>query len=111
LVWRAKQASWSTGVAKQLEASDFGILCVTPENLNAPWLLFEAGALAKSVELSHVCPYLFDMRKADLTWPLAQFQAAEATKGDTWKVIQAMNSSLGERSLGEQETRDQFEMW
>lgn len=40
-----KGARWSTDIAKELEDSAFGILCVTKENLNAPWLTFEAGAL------------------------------------------------------------------
>jgi TIR domain len=43
-----------------LEKAKVGIICLTPENSNAPWLLFEAGALSKQVvEKSRVCPYLF----------------------------------------------------
>ena len=42
-----KGARWSTDIAKELENSTFGILCVTKENLEAPWLSFEAGALSK----------------------------------------------------------------
>lgn len=38
-----KGARWSTDIAKELENSTFGILCVTKENLEAPWLSFEAG--------------------------------------------------------------------
>ena len=33
-----KGARWSTDIAKELEDSTFGILCVTRDNLNAPWL-------------------------------------------------------------------------
>ena len=36
-----KGARWSTDIATELEDSTFGILCVTKENLNAPWLCFE----------------------------------------------------------------------
>jgi hypothetical protein len=42
-----KGARWSTDIAKELENSTFGILCVTKENINAPWLNFEAGTLSK----------------------------------------------------------------
>jgi hypothetical protein len=41
-----KGARWSTDIAKELENSTFGILCVTKDNINAPWLTFEAGALS-----------------------------------------------------------------
>ncbi len=38
---------WANEVANELEASKFGIICITRENIIAPWILFEAGALAK----------------------------------------------------------------
>ena len=42
-----KGARWSTDIAAELAGSDWGILCVTKENVQAPWLNFEAGALSK----------------------------------------------------------------
>lgn len=45
-----KGARWSTDIAKELENSTFGILCDTKENIEAPWLSFEAGALSKTME-------------------------------------------------------------
>jgi hypothetical protein len=69
---------WNEEISSRLKDTNFGIICLTPENLNAPWLLFEAGALAKAVDSAHVVPLLFGMRKAQLTFPLAQFQAVEA---------------------------------
>jgi hypothetical protein len=47
---------WSREVDEELGDTQFGILCLTKENQTAPWLLFEAGALAKSVEGVAVCP-------------------------------------------------------
>ena len=35
---------WTPALAEQLQQTQLGILCLTAENLNAPWLLFEAGA-------------------------------------------------------------------
>src|SRR3954469_20494730 len=40
---------WGSELASQLERTDFGVICLTPDNLQAPWILFEAGALAKAV--------------------------------------------------------------
>ena len=52
---------WSNSVQKELEEPRFGILCLTQDNLTAPWILFEAGALAKTVQNTYVCPYLIDV--------------------------------------------------
>ena len=61
-----KGARWSTDIAKELEDCSFGILCVTKENLEAPWLLFEAGALSKMMQKGAVCPFLFDLKMAEI---------------------------------------------
>lgn len=37
---------WSHTLASQLEESNVGIVCLTKENINNLWLMFEAGALA-----------------------------------------------------------------
>jgi TIR domain len=47
---------WESEIASQLDTTNFGIVCVTRENQAAPWLNFEAGALAKAVELSRLIP-------------------------------------------------------
>jgi hypothetical protein len=52
----AKGSRWSGEIAKELEASRVGLLVLTPENVEAPWLMFEAGALAKNLDRSKVCP-------------------------------------------------------
>lgn len=69
-----KGARWLADIASELEASDLGLLCLTRDSLNSDWLLFEAGALSKSLDKSRVCPILFGISDADLTGPLKQFQ-------------------------------------
>jgi len=39
--------AWAVRLGRELEESEFGIICITQENAHAPWLLFEAGAIAK----------------------------------------------------------------
>lgn len=38
---------WNSEISNQLAESNYGIICITPENQIAPWLNFEAGAVAK----------------------------------------------------------------
>jgi hypothetical protein len=37
-------------VSKALDGMKVGIVCLTPENLTAPWILYESGALSKSID-------------------------------------------------------------
>ena len=65
------------------------------ECLTAPWLLFEAGAIAKSAEKTYVCTLLIDLKSEDVSDPLAQFQHTAATKDDFLKLVKDLNAALG----------------
>lgn len=85
---------WAQEVANKLEDSHFGIICVTPENLGAPWVLFEAGALAKSMQDgAKVIPLLFDLEFSDISGPLAQFQAKKVEKKNLKEVVDSINEA------------------
>lgn len=90
---------WGPELSTRLEGCDFGILCLTPTNLQAPWVLFEAGALSKSVEKARVVPFLVGLETSDLTYPLAQFQGRRADEAGVTKVLQSINSSLNTGQL------------
>ena len=45
-----KGAKWGSEIAKELETSNIGVICLTRDNTEKPWILFEAGALSKSLE-------------------------------------------------------------
>ena len=82
---------WADSVATELESSKFGIICVTRENANSPWVLFEAGALAKSMKGGKVIPLLFDLDFREISGPLAQFQAKKLEKIGVGEVVQSIN--------------------
>jgi hypothetical protein len=84
---------WADQVAKELEACNFGILCITRENVSSPWVLFEAGALAKSMQGSRVIPLLLGLEFRDITGPLAQFQAKKVEREGLLDVIQSLNQA------------------
>ncbi|QCN95873.1 TIR domain-containing protein [Azospirillum argentinense] len=90
-----KGERWSVDIARQLEETHYGIICVTPENISAPWILFEAGALSKSMDRSKVSPILFSLSPSDLSGsPLLQFQSTEFKKDDIRKLLLSLNTAL-----------------
>jgi hypothetical protein len=100
---------WSRSLHTALRKSRFGILCITPENQAAPWLMFEAGALAKGSDQSIVCPYLLGLEPSEITaGPLTLFQAKTATMTGTFDLVSAINSSLEDGSLSGEELRVAF---
>ena len=65
---------WSDALAVELQNAKYSIICVTPYNVNKPWMNFEAGALSKIVGSSFVAPFLFRLDRSGLKGPLLQFQ-------------------------------------
>jgi len=106
-----KGARWSTDVASRLEAARAGIICLTPSNLHADWILFEAGALSKTLQNTFVCPFLIGLEPSDVKPPLAQFQATKAQKTDVLKLLKTLNTALGENALPEAHIDEAFEVW
>jgi TIR domain len=90
-----KGARWSPEIEGALAEARFGIICLTAENRNAPWLNFEAGALSKVIQNSqtNVCPFLFDLKRSDVEGPLAQFQSVLNEKDDVFKLILTINAA------------------
>ena len=106
-----KGSRWSNEIAIELESAKFGLICLTKDNLDAPWLMFEAGALSKSIDGSRVCPMLFGINAADLSGPLVQFQAAPFSKDEVLKVVKSINSQLGDNSLDSMVLESVFAKW
>lgn len=104
-------ARWSVDVADQLASAKIGILCVTADNQAEPWLLFEAGALAKTLEGTFVCPYLVQMPGEALApGPLTQFQAKHADKEGTFALLKTINAALDAEGLSPERLERAFEL-
>lgn len=89
-----KGSRWLADLTGQLQKQSVAIVCVTPECVNSPWLLFETGALSKVLDASWVCPVLLDIEPFDIKGPLAQFQATRVTKEDMRKLLATLNKRL-----------------
>jgi TIR domain len=99
---------WVHELGKELEGSDFGILCLTQDNVQSPWLLFEAGAIAKNFGAARVVPYLID--DLVLTGPLNQFQPVRADHQGTLRLLESINA-LREKPTQIDRLHRSFDKW
>lgn len=106
-----KGARWSTDIAKELDNSTFGILCVTKENVHAPWLTFEAGALSKTMEKAAVSPFLFDIKRSEVSGPILQFQSTIFERDDIKKLVASLNRACGAEVLSDDRLEKAFQVW
>lgn len=106
-----KGAKWVSDISRELESSDIGLLCLTPDNTDKPWILFEAGALSKNFDAAHVCTILFNLEPTDLKGPLTSFQTTRFQKDDMRKLISTINNSAGDSKLESSVLTSVFDMW
>jgi hypothetical protein len=106
-----KGSRWNTEIAQELKESTFGIICVTKDNLSAPWLNFEAGALSKTIENNFVAPFLFDVKPSELKGlPISQFQATSFSKEDLRRLMGTLNAAVN-NLLPETRLLSTFDIW
>jgi hypothetical protein len=107
-----KGARWSTEIGTELATADFGIVCITKENLGAPWINFEAGALSKSLDKSRVFPFLFDLNRSDVTdGPITQFQSTINEKDDFLKLLKSINASCTAAAMDDSKIESVIDVW
>lgn len=87
-------AFWDDAIKANLKVARFAIVCCTPENVTAPWLNYEAGALAERLD-GRTAPLLLGAKPEALkVSPLSRLQAREANKAGTLDVVRALNANL-----------------
>jgi hypothetical protein len=101
---------WGDELDQQLDSTTFGIICLVPTNLAAPWLIFEAGALSRGVTSSRVVPYCSGLRPEDVQGPLSRFQSVAANENGTRKLVASINLLL-ENKRSEQLIAKAFDKW
>ena len=106
-----KGARWSSDIAAELDHSAYGLICLTKQNIHAPWINFEAGALGKSVDKSNVSPFLFRINPSDFNGPLLQYQSTKYDKEDIFKLMTSINLCCGDHALEAERLNKVFEMW
>ena len=86
-----KGENWDTKISKELLECKYGVVCLTEENVSAPWIHFEAGALAKTLD-SKVATLMINVSPTDIKGPLSRYQATKLEKDDFFQLIKNINS-------------------
>ena len=106
-----KGKRWGPEITAKLQASKVGIVCLTPDNLSSPWLLFEAGAISNTKE-AHVCTFLVGVKPTDVKQPLGQFQHTSFERSDVRRLLGTINQQVqlaNERALPDRTLDEVFE--
>lgn len=88
-----KGENWNVRLSEELAKCKFGIICLTKENVLAPWINFEAGAISKTLD-SKISTFLIDINPYDIKGSLTRFQATRLDKRDFLKLVLSINNSL-----------------
>ena len=102
---------WFSTISQQLGQTTVGVICLTKENIDKPWILFEAGALAKGLNSSRVCTLLVDLQPSDVRDPLAQFNHTLPTKESMWLLMRTINNASEQPILTEAILAKAFETY
>ena len=74
-----------TDILKNIEQADIGVIFITKENMDEPWLNYESALLASKEK--KICPVLIDIDFSDVKGPLKQYQGTKIEKEDLKKLI------------------------
>jgi hypothetical protein len=91
-----KGKEWSKLLRRVLDEARTGIVFLTPENVDAPWIHFEAGALATAVGSrdGDVFTYVYGFDPGRLAGPLSAYQSTVTTKEDTRRLVLGLCAAL-----------------
>ena len=93
---------WFDEITDSLSETKIGILVLTKENKDKPWILFEAGALSNGLNKNKVCPILVNLNPTDIVAPLSEFNCTDLeNKDDMKKFFKSLNKELEENKLEE----------
>ena len=106
----SKGSEWRSVLSQSLASTDFGIIVLCPDNLQKPWLMYEAGAIAALTNMQRVATLLIDVQPQDVESPLDQFQHTVFERPDVLKLVHDINTWTGDR-LTASKVEDVFAMW
>lgn len=90
-----KGDAWFSTITAALGSADIGILFLTPDNQDAPWLNFEGGALLTKFDKQRLIPVLVGFGKTDYSGPMKSLQLTEFDdKADMRLLLETVNDAI-----------------
>lgn len=86
-----KGSAWFSDIAGELKESEYGIVCLSKENLSSEWIHYEAGAIATKFDEGRTTAFLIDVESSDVKPPLSQFQHTSPVKDDIHHLLSTLN--------------------
>ena len=102
-----KGDNWQLTLSNELQDTHYGIVCLTTENIDAPWIHFEAGALSKMLD-SKVMILAMNVNFSDIKGPLKAFQATKFERDDMFKLLKTING-FQEKPLSDEKLKNSFD--
>jgi hypothetical protein len=103
-------STWRSEIGSKLQDTNFGLVCLTPGNLESRWINFEAGAVWKAIEEARIIPLLHNLREVDVRAPLSQFQMKRLDRDGVYEVVEALNRYV-DNPLPSHRLRESFDTW
>ena len=105
---------WHERLSSVLGGTSAALICLTRSNVSAPWLHYEAGAVATTLrDNTRVVPILIDVLQSDVKGPMMHFQAVPLKKEHMLRLVHTLNELADEpRRMPREWLGDAFErLW
>jgi len=100
---------WPEALREGLVTSGYCVICVTRENVEKPWLNYEAGVIRDGLN-KPTAPWMLDITPADFpTLPLNPLQGRACSKEGTLALIRSINTAMADLGRSGAIVEDLFE--
>lgn len=102
-----KGTNWQEELNEALSQCQYGVVCLTKDNLKSEWIHYEAGAIA-STKGNRLSSIMFGVDPSDLSGALKLRQNTRFERDDMFKLIKSINKN-SEIPTGEDVLEDTFD--
>lgn len=96
-----KGSIWTEELDKELKSDSIALIVLTSDNIESPWINYEAGAIHKGINGNKIATLLVDIDYSQLPSTLSKFNGTKFEKGEIHSLLKSINKELGKSSLDE----------